>query len=215
MTTIAARRHRATGSVRWIMTLQAWAPAARGLPLRTIGAALALAVVPTIVVLVKGGSDLSGALVAAVVIGAPCVAFFVEDPAGETLAASPTSLVRRRVLRLGAIAVGLAVTFAVLVAVALAHGPLAGEVLARRAAEVGAVSGLAASVGGLSHRQGVAGAGPLGAVAGAVSALLIASFAVRYDELPPLLDGEHHARWWLVALVGWAAAAWSSRDPSR
>lgn len=209
------RRRPPTGSVPWRVTLRAWIPAARGLPLPTIGAVLALAAVPTMGVLVEGGRDLTGALVAAAIIGGASAAFLVEDPAGETLSASPTSLARRRVLRLGAIAVGLAVTYAVLVTIAAIHGPLTGDELARRAAEVAAVSGLAAAAGGLSHRHGVAGAGPIGGVAGALAVLMIASFAVRYHQLPPLPDGGRHGRWWLVALVGWTAAAWSSRDPSR
>ncbi|MGH9275652.1 MAG: hypothetical protein ACRDZU_13475 [Acidimicrobiales bacterium] len=204
-----------TGPVPWSMTLRACVPAARGLPLPTIAAVLALAAAPTAGVLLGGGRDLSGALVAAAVIGGASAAFFVEDPAGETLSASPTSLARRRVLRLSAIALGLAFACAVLVVIAVIQGPLTAEDLARRAAEVAAVSGVAAAVSGLSHRHGVASAAAVGGVAGALTVLLISGLAARYEQLPALLASGHHGRWWLVALVGWTAAAWSSRDPSR
>jgi hypothetical protein len=197
------------------MTLRAWVPAARGLPVRTIGAALLLAAVPTMAVALRGDRDLSGAMAAAAVIGGATAAFFVEDPAGETLSASPTSLARRRALRLSAIALGLAVMLGALVVIATLGASVPGQDLARRAAEVAAVSGLAAAVGGVAHRNAVAAAGPTGAVAGALGVLLISSFAYRYHQLPSVRVVEHHGRWWLVALVGWAAAAWSSRDPAR
>lgn len=195
------------------MTLRAWAPATRGMPLPTIGAVLALAVAATVIVLLDGGRDLSGALVAAAIIGASAVAFAVEDPAGETLSASPTSLARRRSLRLSAIALALALTWMVVVAIAAGRGPLTGDELALRAAEIAAVSGLAAAASGIGHRRGVASAGPVGAVAGALCMLMISSLAFRFHQLPALTGVDHHERWWLVGLAGWAAAAWTWRDP--
>lgn len=197
------------------MTLRAWVPAARGLPLRTIAAGLGLAAAPTAVAVLEGGRDLSDPLVAAAVIGAATAAFFVEDPAGETLSASPTPLARRRVLRLAAIALGLAVTLATLVTIAALRGSVTGDELAGRAAEVAAVSGLAAAIAGLAHRHGVAAAAVAGALAGALAALLVSALAQRFHQLPAVGVVEQHGRWWLVALAGWAAAAWSSRDPCR
>jgi hypothetical protein len=197
------------------MTLRAWAPAARGLPLLTVGAGLALASGPGAVAVTEGGRDLSGSLVGAAVIGGATAAFFVEDPAGETLSASPTPLGRRRALRLSAIALGLAVTLAALVAIAALRGPIAGDDLARRAAEVAAVSGLAAAVAGIGHRRNVAGAGLAGAIGGALGALLISSLAQQFHELPAVGTLPNHGRWWLVALAGWVVAAWSSRDTCR
>lgn len=214
-TACAGRRQPPPGRVRWRMTRRAWLPAARGLPLPTIGAVLTLAAVPAAFTLGKGDHDLSGALVAAAIIGATALALAVEDPAGETLSASPTSLARRRALRLSAILLGLVITWTVLVAAASIVGPLTGDDLARRAAEAAAVSGLAAAAAGLSHRSGVASAGPVGAVAGALSTLVISSLAFRFHQLPSLMGEEHHARWWLVATVAWSVAAWTWRDPAR
>jgi hypothetical protein len=197
------------------MTLRAWIPASRGLPVPTIGAALVLAAVPFLSVVLQGSDDLSGAMVVASIVGAATVGFFVEDPAGETLSASPTSLGRRRALRLSAIALGLAIALGALVAIAELRGPVAADDLAQRAAEVAAFSGLAAAVGGLAHRHGAAAAGPMGAVSGGLGVLLISSLAFRYHQLPAVNTIEQHGRWWLVALAGWVTAAWSSRDPSR
>ena len=197
------------------MTLRAWGPAARGLPTLTIGAALALAAAPTAVVLLDGGRDLTKALLAAGVIGAATASFWVEDPAGETLSASPTSLARRRVLRLGAIALGLAVTCALLVAAAAVRGTLTLDEIVQRSAEVAAVSGLAAAIGGSAERHGVAGAARSGAVGGSLAVLMVSGVAQRFHTLPSLGVTQHHGRWWLVALAAWATAAWSSRDPSR
>lgn len=202
-----------TEAIPWRMTLRAWAPAARGLPVLTIGAALAVAAVPTVVAVLQGDRDLSGAMVGASILGGATAAFFVEDAAGETLSASPTSLVRRRTLRIGAIALGFLVVAALLVGLAALSAPVIVDELARRAAEVAAVSGLAAAVAGAAHRRGVASAGPVGAVAGGLGVLLISSLAFRCHQLPAVHAVEQHGRWWLVAVAGWAAAAWSSRDP--
>jgi hypothetical protein len=211
----AALRPTPTGPVPWRATLRAWVPAARGLPLPTIAAVLTMAAVPCAAVVLRGDRDLSGALVAAAVIGATAVAFFVDDPAGETISGSPTSLARRRLLRLGAIVLGLAALWAVLVGVAAIRGPLTLDDLALRAAEAAAASGLAAAAAGLVHRHAVTGAGAAGGVVGGVGVLMISSFAFRFHQLPALMQVEHHGRWWLVALAGWAVAAWSSRDPAR
>jgi hypothetical protein len=195
--------------------LRAWAPASHALPVPTLAAVAALAAAPAVIVLARGGRDLGSSLIAACLIGAGAAGFAVDDPAGETIAASPTSLARRRLLRLSAIALGLAVVGGVLVAIAAAWGPLEADELARRAAEVAAASGLAAAVAGVGHRRAVIGAAQVGAVGGPLAVLVISSLAHRFHQLPELLSAHHHDRWWLVALAGWTAAAWTWRDPAR
>lgn len=212
---VAEDRVGSTARITWRTTLRAWVPCTRGLPLPTIAAALGMAAVPAAFVLLKGDRDLSGSVVAAVVIGAPAVAFAVEDSAGETLSASPTSLARRRSLRLSALGLALALLWTVLVVTAMILGPFAADDLAHRAAEAMALSGLAAAAGGIAHRQGVASPGSIGAVAGALCALMISSLSYRFHQLPSLMDGPHHGRWWVIAIVGWALAAWTWRDPAR
>jgi len=181
----------------------------------TLSGTLALAAAPTVITLLRGGDDLSGALVAATLIGAPIVALAVEDSAAETLSASPTSLARRRSLRLSAITLALAIVWAGIVLAAWSAAAVTGDDLALRAAEAAAVAGLAAGASGLAHRQGVASSGAIGAVGGALSVLVISSLAYRFEQLPSLMGGEAHGRWWLIALVGWAVTAWTWRDPAR
>jgi len=185
------------------------------MPLPLVGGALALASTPMLIVLLRGNDDVSGALLAATIIGAAIVALTVEDPAGETLSASPTSLARRRVLRLSALALALAVTWGCVLMAAEVAGRFTGHELAQRAAEGAAVAGLAAATSGLAHRRGVTGSAEIGAVAGALGVLVITSLAHRFQQLPALLSEPHHGRWWLVALVGWVVAAWTWRDPAR
>lgn len=196
------------------MTGRAWVPAARGMPLPLVGAALALASTPMLIVLLRGNDDASGALVAATIIGAAIVALTVEDPAGETLSASPTSLARRRMLRLSALALALAVTWGGVVVAAEIAGGVTGHDLAQRAAEAAAVAGLAVAMSGLAHRRGAASSGEIGAVAAALSMLVITSLAYRFEQLPGLLNETHHGRWWLIAAAGGAVGAWTWRDPA-
>lgn len=199
----------------WRMTARAWPGAARGLPWPTLAAALGLAVAPTAVVVLVGGRDFRVAFVAAAVIGGATAAFSVEDPAGETLSASPTSLARRRALRLTTIALAAVVTWALLVAVVVAFGTVTASDLERRVTEALAVAGVAGAIAGLAHRRGIPGAAPGGAALGALGVLVASALAQRFRELPALLSAHHHERWWLVAATAWGVTAWTWRDPAR
>ncbi|MFZ6003015.1 MAG: hypothetical protein ACOYXM_03705 [Actinomycetota bacterium] len=201
--------------VTWRTTARALVPAARAMPIGTLCGALALAAAPTAGALARGGTSYSGALIAAAVVGSSTAAFAVDDAAGETLAASPTSLARRRALRLIAIALLLSATWAVLIFVAAQRGTVTGDDLALRAAEAAAVSGTALAVAGIAHAYLLPAAGSMGAVAGALSVLVVSSLAVRFRELPALVTVENHGRWWLVSLAGWCFAFWTWRDPAR
>lgn len=205
----------ADGRVSWRMTARAWPGASRGLPWPTLVAVLALAAAPTAGVLLDGGGAHRGALVAAALIGGAAAAFSVEDAAGETLSASPTSLARRRALRLGAITAAAVGTWAVLVALALAFGSVSAAELEERIAEVAAVSGVAGAVAGVAHRRGLPGAAPGGATLGALSLLVASALAQRFHQLPALMTADRHERWWLIAGIAWAAVAWTWRDPAR
>jgi hypothetical protein len=185
------------------------------MPLPLVGAALALASTPMLIVLLRGNDDASGALVAATIVGASIVALAVEDPAGETISAVPTSLARRRMLRLSAILLALAVTWAGLMVAAVIEASVTSYDLVQRATEGAAVAGLAAAAGGLAHRQGVASSGQIGAVAGALTVLVIAALAYRFRALPTLVGEQHHLRWWGIAVGGWLITAWTWRDPAR
>lgn len=196
---------------------RAWRPCARGLPLPTLGATAALATFPALLVAIRQGRSYDGALVAAALAIGAATAFAVEDPAEETLSASPTPLAHRRLLRLAAIVLGIAVTsgLVLLIAVTSTHGGLAGGDVARRGAEMAATSGLAGAGAGLAQRRGAPWAAHGGAAGGLLLTLLISSLAYRFAELPTLLQSPHHARWWGVGLAGWLVAGWTWRDPAR
>lgn len=193
----------------------AWRPSARGLPLPTLAAAFALAAAPTLVVVAQSGRSHSGALAAGALLLGAVVGYAVEDPAEETLSASPTNLARRRLLRLSAIALGVALTAVLLAVVAAARTDVAAAELGRRLVELLAASGMAAAAAGSTQRRGVSGAAPGAAVTALVGMLLVASLAHRFSQLPTLMSGVHHERWWWVAIVGWAVAGWTWRDPMR
>ncbi|MGH9085287.1 MAG: hypothetical protein ACRDYW_07520 [Acidimicrobiales bacterium] len=200
---------------RELVLAQAWWPSARALVDRTVLGGLALASAPAFIVLAKGGSSFDGALVIAALALGALMAFSVEDPAEETLAASPTTLARRRLLRLSALVLGGALVTTVVLAVASTGADLAIGGLGRRALELAAVSGLAIAGAAAARRRSLPGAVHGGAVVAILVVLLISSLAYRFHDLPALLDNPHHERWLWVAAVGWAAAAWSWRDPAR
>jgi len=193
----------------------AWLPTARGMPLPTLAAAAGLAAAPTLIVVLQQGRDHTGALLAGALVLGAMAGYAVEDPAEETLSASPTGLARRRLLRLSALVLGVAAIAAVLLVVAAARAELTTDDLGRRLVELLAASGLAAAAAGSAQRRGVTGAGHGGAVTALAGILLVASLAHRFRELPTLMADLHHDRWWWVAIVGWAVAGWTWRDPSR
>jgi hypothetical protein len=116
-----------------------WRPCTRGLPLPTLAGVAALAALPSLVVLARHGRSYDGALVVAALALGAASAFAVDDPAEETLSTSPTPLALRRLLRLGSIVLGVALTSAVLVLVAAVSTPggVAWADVARRGAELG------------------------------------------------------------------------------
>lgn len=193
----------------------AWRPAVRGMDARTAAAAVGLALAPTLLALLRGSDDFGASLLVAVVVLGAAAAVAVEDPAEETLAASPTGVVWRRLVRMSAIAVATALVIGTVVAVSLGADGITAAEVARRAVELAAVAGVSAGLAAWAARAGLQGAAHGGAVGGALAVLLIAAFAQRYRWLPSLGTAPHHERWWLVAAAGWAAAAWASREPAR
>lgn len=196
---------------------RAWRPCARGLPLPTLAATAVLAGAPSLVVALRQGRSYDGALVAAALAVGAATAFAVEDPAEETLGASPTPLAHRRLLRLAAVALGAAVMSALLLLVAAFSTPggLTGGDVGRRAAEMAATSGLAGAGAGLAQRRGAPWAAHGGAAGGVLVTLLISGLAYRYTELPALIQSPHHSRWWGLGLAGWLVVGWTWRDPAR
>lgn len=207
--------HRPAPIPRWLPLAQGWWRCARALSGRTLGGIALLAGGPTVIVLTQGGHDFGFALlVAALVVGA-AMAFTVEDPAAETLAASPTSLARRRLVRASVLVASAMLLGIVLVVLADARGEVTAEELGRRAAELAAVAGIATAAAGQAHRVGLPGAALGGAMAASLVTLVVSSLSFRYDALPSLVTTVHHERWWWIAVAGCAVTAWVWRDPAR
>jgi hypothetical protein len=207
---------RAAAPRRGLVLAQAWWPSTRALVDRTVAGGLALAALPTGIVVARGGTGFDGPLVISALALGALLAFSVEDPAEETLAASPTTLARRRLVRLSALTFGGGVVAAIVLVVASAQG---GDVrsgdLGRRGTELLAVSGLAIAAAATARRRAVPGAVHGGAAVAVLAVLLISALAYRIRGLPALLDDPEHERWLWVAAVGWLATAWSWRDPGR
>jgi hypothetical protein len=197
-------------------TLRAALPySARTLAPASLGAVVALGVLPAAVTVARGGTDLSTACVAAAVVGGAALAHAVDDPDDGVLVASPTPRWARRSLRLllacAFVVAGWAVV-AVLVALSTATAPP----LADRVVEALAAGGIAVAVAASARqRYGIDPAALAGGAAGVVSVLTVTVLSLRLDWLPRLGGGPHHGRWWIGGIGGWSVAAWEARDPAR
>jgi hypothetical protein len=195
-----------TASAGWSWTALRYT--ARSLPLVAIAAILLATTIPTIWTLESG-------------LGLPLVsisfvwvtsAFAVDDDAGELTAASVIPLWRRRAMRLTVIATAGAIVWCALLAAIAVDETIANRAIPlREAITVGALSlGLAGVVHHIDQRS----AALSGAFGAALVVLAITALAFRWQWLPSLGLVHHHARWWIPAAVGAAAAVFTSRDPA-
>jgi hypothetical protein len=167
--------------------------------------------IPTVWTLARGESGLGFPLVSISFVWVTS-AFAVDDDAGELTAASVIPLWRRRAMRLTVIATaGAIVWFALLGAIAVDDTIANRAIPLREAITIGALSlGLAGVVHHIDQRS----AALSGAFGAALVVLVITALAFRWQWLPSLGLVHHHARWWIPAAVGAAAAVFTSRDPA-
>lgn len=197
---------------------------ARVTPLPAVAAATLLSAVTAAAVAKPwdhGSVDFGVARIA-VVFAALGLGYALDDPTAATVAPSPTSLPRRRALRVMlAGAVTLAGTASVLVGLAAwgsGFGPLEPARLALEAAGLSAIV-LAASAWRIHRRGG--GSGATAGVAAAFGLYLGSEFVGQIDPAWSLFAGPGGEAWsrtgaaW-AALSAWAALAvlWLSRDPA-
>jgi hypothetical protein len=175
-----------------------------------VGGVLALSVAPAILTLARGGEELSMAVIAAVVIGSSIFAMASADPAGELLGASPVSLVRRRIDRLGVLSTAIALVWGVVLAIMLWRDPGAASPATDRVAELLAVGGLSALAGASADRRGLSVTSAT--TVGPMAVLTITTLAYRFPTLPSVGARGDADVWLVVAAVAWAAALWESRD---
>ncbi len=187
---------------------------ARSLPMKAVTGAALAAAAPTVLTELKGGDDLTVAVVVAVIVAAAGLGYAVEDAAGVTIAASPTTLGRRRLVRGLIVASVLSLGWALVAILATVTGD--GDATTRTLlVEALTASGVAVGVAAAVDREGRSQAGLAGLAAGVMTMLFVTVFSSRWFWLPRLGGGEGHARWLWLAAAGWALALWSSRDPAR
>lgn len=197
-----------------LLTLDGARLTVRSLPPTAVAVVL-LASVPVVATVALGGSDLTGAVVAATLLGGSLAGFAADDPAAPVLEASPTTLLARRLHHLVALLAYAAVLGLVVAAlVSLKHdGPPI--LLVERAREATAAGGLAvAAATWLARRTGERRPGSIGLLAGLLGPLFVSALAFRVTGLPAVSLPQDASRWWWVAGISWGAALWWSRDPA-
>jgi hypothetical protein len=179
--------------------------------------AFAAGILGVVVVAALHDRDAAAPLQAVSILLASAAGFALDDPAAEILAASPTSLRRRRMVRLALMGPPILLVWLALVA---AQGPVSwaeGWVIA---AMFAGLVGLSLAIAGVVSRRSPTGRGGI-AVAPGLFILLIVSTLVptRWRPLPmgdvpggwtPL-----YLRWSTAAVIGLLVFLWSSRDPAR
>lgn len=194
-----------------MLVLTAVSVGARTVP-RAVGAVAVAAIIPTLVVAARGGSDFAGAVSAASLLAGAGAGFSVDDPAAATLASSPTRLAARRGLRASVVMAVLTASWLTALGVASAAGAAGSITVAGR--ELVATAAIATAVASRTRADAVGSPGA-SATAGAILTMTtITALALRWPELPALGGGPTHHRWWWVTVAGLASTAWSARDPA-
>lgn len=173
----------------------------------------AVAVVPPVVVSLKGGHDFTGAMFAASVIAGAGAGYVTEDPAAPTLASSPTTLAVRRGLRavaVGAVLLSASIGARLIAAAGGGHSPPMDAL----AAELTASAALAIAFASRGRPDAPVSPGAGAAGAALLAMVTISSLARDWPTLPSIAVLSHHDRWWWVAAAALAYVAWSWRDPA-
>src|SRR5688500_799487 len=201
-------------ATRWAAVIAAVGPTARVAHLGQSALTVALSAVPVVVTLARG-EDVSAPLIVAGLFAGAALAWAADDPAADLMASMPVSSPVRTSLRVGLVA-SLSIIGAVLVAIAVAVGPGLPPDFGDRLAETAAAAAVSLGVGLVAARRGERATGPVGLTAGVLGVGLVAALSVRWPAvLPALAPGSTHDRWWLLAALGVAVAAYAGRDPGR
>jgi hypothetical protein len=186
----------------------------RSVPWPLVSAVLGLATAPAVVAAIHGAEHVDAAVLTWLVVAAAAGAFAYDEPPRAVLAATPTTLARRVLVRF-VLVVGAAAFSGLVVGVLTGlDGVALHEARAQlpAAAAVLALSGAAAAV---AHRRG-APCVALGAVsAGPLAALVVSGLARQYPWLPTLTATRSAGRWWFLALAAGAVVAKATREPYR
>ncbi len=199
---------------RTTVLLTAARPTARALGLTPGPALAALGAVPVLLTLARGGTDLGFAVIAAALIGSSALSGAVEDAAAATTAATPTTRLEARALRFAMLGAVVALTWGTcFVGAAIAHVPI--DEPSRLVAVCLATAGLSVAIASWMAQEVEHGAGAGGSLAGIMVVLTSTAMNQRMTAFPTLMDLDGgRSKWFVVATVAWAAAAWLNRDPA-
>lgn len=194
--------------------LAAVRPTARVAHLGPAAVTVALAAVPIVFALAHG-EDVAAPLIVAGLLAGATLGWAVEDQAADLMGSLPVSSAVRTSLRVALVAL-LSTIGVVVIATVVAVGPGLPPDVADRLAETAAAAAVSLGVGLIAARRGERATGPVGVTTGVLAVGLVAALAMRWPAiLPALAAGPTHDRWWLVAAVGVAVAAYAGRDPGR
>jgi hypothetical protein len=175
------------------------------------------AAVATAVAIIQRNASAAKPLEAISIVLASALGYLFDDPAADTLDASPRSLLRRRLDRVGCALIPTAALWTALVWI---QQPANSNELSALTAMFAGLVGLSLGAAGIACRRPPAGRGGL-YVGPALLALLIVSttFPPRWRPLPlGDIPGGWVAielRWTTAAVVGSVSCLWSSRDRAR
>ncbi len=175
-----------------------------------------LVAVAAVMVQLHRGYELSETYALALVMSTAGIGFSIDDPAAETVGASPTTLARRR---LGSAAIVCTVALAAWVAIAVAVATSAGQHFPTYdiAIEVAALASIGLATSAFVQRRTTAPGGPTSALVVLVGPVFMAGVAFRDIKVfPSLVPGQDlRDRWVWLAVIAGASLAQLSRDPGR
>ncbi len=195
-----------------MLSIDVLAPTVRTIP-RAVVAVAAAVLVPTAVTAVRGGHDLSGALLVASLVAGAGVGYAVDDRAARTFASSPTPLIVRRAMRATLIVAVLGAAWLTAFALALAGADTDAPTLISMSPYAAASATIAWAFATRVEPDAPLSPGLIGALASLLTMLLIDSMSMRFEHVPSL-QGHDGAAWWWIALGGLALALQASRDPA-
>jgi hypothetical protein len=175
-----------------------------------------LIAVGTIVARMSTGHDLAEMYALAFVMSTAGLGFALDDPAAETIAASPTALARRRIRRIS-IAGAITATTWLVIAGAVATSDTQRFPTYDVVIEVAALAAIALATSALVQRRTQASGGPTAALVVLVVPAFLYSVVFRGVRVfPSLVPGQElRERWIWLALTGIALLVYASRDPAR
>lgn len=174
-----------------------------------------LIAVGTIIISMTTGHDLAEIYALAFVASTAGLGFALDDPAAETVAASPTSLARRRIHRVGiagAITVATWLMIAALVATSETQRFPTYDVLI----EIAALTAIGLATSALVQQRTQAPGGPTASLVVLVGPAFLYGVVFRDVRVfPSLVPGQDlRERWIWMALAGAALLVRASRDPA-